>query len=73
MNKIQYAPIKGNGVGNETPFIFDNPYRRIRKDKGNIDGYEVDYYFVVSKGKKCPVTDFMSLDDWDSFWLGVSE
>jgi len=30
--QIEYRPLVGKGVGNETPFTIGNPYRRIRYD-----------------------------------------
>jgi len=42
--QIEYRPMIGNGVGNETPFTFGSPYRRIRHDS-------LGWFYMV-KGEK---------------------
>jgi hypothetical protein len=52
LEDFQYVPVKGKGVGNETPFVFGNPYRRVRQDNNG--------WFILVKGKKIYTQVFFS-------------
>jgi len=49
--QIEYRPVIGNGVGNETPFTMGSPYKRIRYDENG--------WFVMVKGEKASLPELI--------------
>lgn len=50
--QIDVIPPLGDGEGNETPFAFGSPYRRVRHEAGKG-------YFVRVKGKRVPIESYL--------------